>query len=148
MQTSLVFVFLTMAVVGCGRMTFFVRANFKFCCAHFMTRIDTSVQAIVNACSGKMWDSSTVWRHDAQVMHQCALTLKHGYKYFMRMLPKVDPSFICSQCSTLFTQCRCILHTHPSFSQKKLQSMCNDESATENARKYAAGKINTLTQTF
>ena len=30
-QSSLVFVFLTMAVVGCGQMTFFVRAYFVVC---------------------------------------------------------------------------------------------------------------------
>ena len=66
----------------------------------------------------------------------------------MRMQPKMDLLFIGSQCSTLLTHCQFIFHTHPSFSQKKLQSMCNDESATENARKYAAGQIHTLTQTF
>ena len=61
---------------GCGRVwsNDFFRAR-VFCGVHFMTRIDTYAQAIVNACSGKMCDSSAVWRHDAQVMYQCAHTL-------------------------------------------------------------------------
>jgi hypothetical protein len=73
-----------------------------FCCLHFMTRIDTYAQAIVNACSGKMCDSSTVWRHDAQVMYQCAHTLC------------MDISIPCV-CNRKWIHCLSALNTVPSL---------------------------------